>query len=100
VSVVKKRTPPRKSSPKKRARKAARPARKPATKAKAKKRGVDFNPIKRDIRAQIARLEAQLGPPEAHALAADQESVITLGKLQQLNALMTEICQPSMVIGS
>jgi hypothetical protein len=97
--VVKKRTP-RKSSPKKRVKKAARPVRKSASKARAKKGGVDFNPIKKDIRAQIAKLQAQLGPPEAHALAADQESVITLGKLQQLNALMTDICQPNMIIGS
>jgi len=98
--VVKKRTPSRKSSPKKRAKTPARPARKAATKAKAKKGGVDFNPIKKDIRAQIAKLEAQLGPPEAHALAADQASVQTLAKLQQLNQLMTDICQPNMIIGS
>lgn len=98
--MVKKRTPPRKSSPKKRAKKPARPVRKSASKTKAKKGGVDFNPIKRDIRAQIAKLEARLGPPEAHALAADQASVVTLGKLQQLSAMMTDLCQPNMIIGS
>jgi hypothetical protein len=95
--VVKKRTPPRKSSPKKRAKK---PARRPTTKARASKAGVDFRPIKRDIKAHIAKLEAQLGPAEARALAADQESVVTLGKLQRLDALMTDICQPNMIIGS
>jgi len=95
--VVKKRTPPRKSSAKKRPTK---PARKPATKAKAKRRGVDFRPIKRDLKAHIAKLEAQLGPPEARALAVDQESVQTLAKLHQINQLMTDVCQPNMIIGS
>lgn len=97
--MVKKRTP-RKSSPKKRVKKAARPVRKSASKPRAKRGGVDFNPIKRDIKAQIAKLEARLGPPETHALAADQDSVVTLGKLQRLDALMTDLCQPSMIIGS
>ncbi len=95
--MVKKRTPPRKSSPKKRPKK---PARRPATSARSSKGGVDFRPIKRDIKARIASLQAQLGPPEAHALAADQESVVTLGKLQRLDALMTDICQPNMILGS
>ena len=95
--MVKKRTPPRKSSPTKRAKK---PARRPATKARASKGAVDFRPIKRDIKAHIAKLQAQLGPPEAHALAADQASVVTLGKLQQLDLLMTDLCQPNMIIGS
>jgi hypothetical protein len=45
-------------------------------------------------------LEAQLGPVEARALAADQGPVRTLEKLHQLSALMTDICQPTMVIGS
>ena len=98
--MVKKRTPPRKSSPKKRAKKAARPVRKSATKAKAPRRGIDLNPVKKSLRAHIAKLEAQLGPAEARAIAADQEPVRTLEKLHRLNALMTEICQPSMVIGS
>ncbi len=98
--MVKKRTPPRKSSPKKRVKKAARPVRKSASKARASKAGVDLNPVKKGLRAHIAKLQAQLGPPEAHALAADQESVRTLAKLQQLDALMTDLCTPTMVIGS
>ena len=98
--MVKKRTPTRKSAPKKRAKKAARPVRKSATKAKAPRGGLDFNPVKKSLRAHIAKLEARLGPAEVRALAADQEPVRTLEKLHQLNALMTEICQPSMVIGS
>ena len=98
--MVKKRTPPRKSSTKKPARKAARPARKSASKARSSRGAIDFNPVKRSLRAHIARLEARLGPAEARALAADQESVMTLEKLHQLNNLMTDICQPSMVIGS
>jgi hypothetical protein len=98
--VAKKRTPARKSSPKKKARKAARPVRKSATKAKAPRGVVDFRPVKKSLTAHIAKLEAQLGPVEARALAADQGPVRTLEKLHQLSALMTDICQPTMVIGS
>ena len=98
--MVKKRTPPRKSSPKKPARKAARPARKPASEAMRRKGVVDFNPIKKDLKAHIAKLEAELGSTEARALAADQESVTTLRKLRQLDDMMTDLCAPTMVIGS
>lgn len=98
--MVKKRTPARKSAPKKRARKAARPARKSASKARPSKGVVDFNPIKKDLKAHIAKLEARLGAPEAVALAADQESAATLQKLRQLDQLMTDLCAPTMVIGS
>ena len=98
--MVKKRTPPRKSSPKKRAKKAARPVRKSASKARSTKGGVDFNPVNKGIRAQIARLQARLGGVEARAAALDPGPWETLDKLNRLNELMTDLCQPTMVIGS
>lgn len=98
--MVKKRTPARKSSPKKRAKKPARPARKSTTKARPPRGVIDFNPVKKSLRAHIAKLESRLGPAEARALAADQEPVRTLAKLQQLDQLMTDLCTPTMVIGS
>jgi hypothetical protein len=99
--VVKKRTPPRKSSPKKRTKKTARPARKTAgTKARPAGRGIDFNPVKERLRAHIRKLELQLGGAEARAAALDPAPWDTLDKLHRLNSLMSEVCQPTMVIGS
>ena len=100
--MVKKRTPPRKSSGKKRVTKAARPVRK-AARAKAKAAapgGVDFNPVKKRLRAHIAELEAKLGGPEARAAAVDKTPFETLDKLKALNERLTDLCQPTMVIGS
>jgi hypothetical protein len=100
--VVKKRTPPRKSSAKKRVKKAARPARKAAgAKAKAAAPGgVNFNPVKKQLRAHIAELEAKLGGPEARAAAVDKTPFETLDKLKAVNRQLTDLCQPTMVIGS
>jgi hypothetical protein len=102
--VVKKRTPTRKASSrksatKKTARKAARPARKAAaSRAKATAGGVDFNPVKKQLRAHIAKLERQLGGPEARAAAADTAAYDTLDQLKALNPQLTFLCQPTMVI--
>ena len=93
--MVKKRTPPRKSSPKKRVKKATRPVRKAAAKPQG---GVDFRPVKRDLKAHIARLQTQLAAPEARGLTGEEET--TLGKLREIDRLMSEVCQPNMVIGS
>jgi hypothetical protein len=99
--VAKKRTPPRKSSSaKKRVKKAARPARKVATTRAMPARGVDFNPVKAQLRAHIAKLERQLGGPEARAGAVDQRPFETLDQLKVLNATLTNICQPTMIIGN
>lgn len=92
--MVKKRTPPRKSPPKKRVKKVPRAAR---ASASAK---IDFNPVKEKLRAHIKKLEQQLGGPQARAAAVDPAAWETFDKLNQINTLMTEVCQPNMVIGS
>jgi uncharacterized protein (DUF1501 family) len=95
--VVKKRTPARKSfSSKKRVKnaKAARPVRKAA----AARGGVDFNPVKKQLRAHIAKLEKQLGGPEARTAAVDLKGWDTLDQLKTLNQQLTDLCQPTMVI--
>jgi hypothetical protein len=96
--VAKKRTPPRKSSSAKRVRKPSRPTRK-AAKAKPKPK-VDFRPVKKQLRAHIAKLERRLGGPEARAAAADQKEYETLDQLKALNQQLTAFCFPSMVINS
>jgi uncharacterized protein (DUF1501 family) len=98
--VVKKRTPTRKASSKKKpARKAARPARKAAApRARAAAGGVDFNPVKKQLRAHIAKLERQLGGPEARATAVDLKAFDTLDQLKALNQQLSDLCQPTMVI--
>lgn len=99
--MVKKRTPPRKSSPKKRTKKAARPARKTAgTKARPAERGINLNPVKERLRAHIRKLELQLGGAEARVAALDARPWDTLDKLHELDRLMTDVCTPTMVIGS
>ena len=99
--MAKKRKPSRKSSSSstKRARKAARAPRR-ATK-RAKPKGVDFNPVKKQLRAQIEKLEKRLGGPAARAFAApaDEEAFKTLDGLKAVNLEMTRLCFPSMVIG-
>lgn len=99
--MAKKRTPSRKSSSSstKRARKAARPARKAASK-RAKPRGVDFNPVKKQLRAQIEKLEKQMGGAAARAAAApaDEGAYRTLDRLKALNRELTDMCFPTMVI--
>lgn len=96
--MTKKRAPSRKSSsPKKRVRKAARPKRKAVART-APTRGVDFNPVKKQLRAHIAKLEKQLGGPEARATAVDLKGWDTLDSLKALNQQMTDLCQPTMVI--
>ena len=80
--MVKKRKSSSKSKGKK---KAARPRRRSAPKAP---KGVDFNPVKKQLRAHIEKLEKGLGPyPEA-----------TLTKLKALQQEMTELCFPTMII--
>jgi hypothetical protein len=96
--VVKKRTPPRKSSSAKRVRKASRPTRKAATRQAKPK--VDFRPVKKQLRAHIAKLERRLGGPEARAAAADPKEYETLDQLKALNQQLTAFCFPSMVINS
>lgn len=98
--MVKKRKPaPKPSSSKKRVKK-AKPVRKAAsTRAKAT-RGVDFNPVKKQLKAHIARLEKKLGGPEARAAAVDLKEWEALDQLRSLNDQMTNICQPTMVIGN
>lgn len=104
--MSKKRTSSRKSSSstKKRATTASRPARKPArTKAAVRAmraRGVDFNPVKKELRAHIAKLEKQLGGSEARAAAVDKTPYETLDELREINQRLTNICQPTMVIGN
>jgi hypothetical protein len=98
--VAKKRTPPRKSSSAKRVKKASRPARKTATKRATPAGGVDFRPVKAQIRAHIAKLEKRLGGPEARAAAADPKEYETLDQLRALNQQLTTFCFPSMVINS
>ena len=97
--MVKKRKPaPKPSSSKKRVKK-AKPVRKAAS-TRAKARGVDFKPVKRQLRAHIAKLEKQLGGPEARAAAVDLQGWEALDQLKALNDQMTNICQPTMVIGN
>ena len=100
--MAKKRKPSRKSSSPstKRARKAARAPRR-ATSKRAEPKGVDFNPVKRQLRAQIEKLEKRLGGPAARATAApaDEEAFKTLDRLKAVNREMTSLCFPSMVIG-
>ena len=97
--MVKKRTPPRKSSsPKKRVKKAARPKRKAPVARAMPTAGVDFNPVKKQLRAHIAKLEKQLGGPEARAAAVDLKGFETLDQLKTLNQQLTDLCFPSMVI--
>lgn len=99
--MAKKRTPTRKSSTaRKRVTKAARPRRKKATARAMPTRGVNFNPVKRELRAHIAKLEKQLGGAEGRAAAPDQRAYETLDQLKALNAQLTNICQPTMVIGN
>jgi hypothetical protein len=84
--VVKKRKSSSKSKGKK---KPARPRRRSAPKVP---KGVDFNPVKKQLRAHIEKLEKSLGPyPEAKA----QD---TLTKLKALQQEMTELCFPTMII--
>lgn len=96
--MVKKRTPSRKSSSPKRVKKALRPPRKAA--AKRAKPAVDFNPVKKQLRAHIAKLERRLGGPEARAAAMDTKQFETLDQLKALNDQLTTMCFPSMVIQS
>ncbi len=98
--MVKKRTPPRKASSAKRVKKASRPTRKTATKRAKPAGGVDFRPVKAQIRAHIAKLEKRLGGPEARAAAADPKEYETLDQLKALNQQLTAFCFPSMVINS
>jgi hypothetical protein len=60
--------------------------------------GVDFNPVKKQLRAHIAKLEKQLGGPEARATAVDLKGFETLDQLKTLNQQLTDLCFPSMVI--
>ena len=96
--MAKKRTPPRRSSSSKRVKKPSRPTRKAA--AKQAKPKVDFRPVKKQIRAHIARLERRLGGPEARAAAADPKEFETLDQLRALNLQLTAMCSPTMVINS
>ncbi len=98
--MVKKRTPPRKASSAKRVKKASRPTRKAATRQSKPKPKVDFRPVKKQIRAHIARLERRLGGTEARAAAADPKEYETLDQLKALNQQLTSFCFPSMVINS
>ena len=98
--MVKKRTPSRKASSAKRVKKAVRPARKSATKRAKPAGGVNFKPVKAQIRAHIAKLERRLGGPEARAAAADPKEYETLDQLRALNQQLTTMCFPSMVINS
>ena len=97
--MVKKRTSPRKpSSPKKKVKKATRPKRKAPVARAMPAAGVDFNPVKKQLRAHIAKLEKQLGGPEARATAVDLKGFETLDQLKTLNDQLTTLCQPTMVI--
>jgi hypothetical protein len=99
--VVKKRTPTRKrSSAKKTAKKASRPARSAATKRTraAAGGGVDFNPVKKQLRAHIAKLERKLATAEARAAVVDPAASESLKQLKALNEQLTTMCFPSMVI--
>jgi hypothetical protein len=99
--VSKKRTPPRKSSStKRRVTRATRPARKKVAARATRAGGVDFNPVKKELRAHIAKLEKQLGGPEARAAAADKSPYETLDELRAINQRLTSLCQPTMVIGN
>jgi uncharacterized protein involved in exopolysaccharide biosynthesis len=98
--VAKKRTPTRKkSTARKTAKKPARSTRASATKrTRASAGGVDFNPVKKQLRAHIARLERKLATAEARAAVVDPGAFESLNQLKALNDQLTTMCFPSMVI--
>jgi hypothetical protein len=77
------------SSKSKRKKKAARPRRKSVQSAP---KGIDFNPVKKQLKAHIEKLEKEAGAfPDAKA----QD---TLTKLKTLQNAMTDLCIPTMII--
>ena len=100
--MAKKLPPARKStSSKKRVKKAAtvtRAGRKPAAARRTSSGGVNFNPVKKQLKAHIAKLEKQLGGSQARATAVDQGGWDTLDQLKALNQQLSFLCQPTMVI--
>jgi hypothetical protein len=59
---------------------------------------VDFNPVKKQLRAHIAKLERKLATAEARAAGVDPAAFESLNQLKALNDQLTTMCFPSMVI--
>jgi hypothetical protein len=59
---------------------------------------VDFNPVKKQLRAHIAKLERKLATAEARAAVVDPAAFESLNQLKALNDQLTTMCFPSMVI--
>jgi hypothetical protein len=59
---------------------------------------VDFNPVKKQLRAHIAKLERKLATAEARAAVVDPAASESLKQLKALNEQLTTMCFPSMVI--
>ena len=63
--------------------------------AKKTVKGVDFNPVKRQLAAHIARLEKQYG---AGAVAVDSRQQEIVAKLRGLQRELSDLCAPTMTL--
>lgn len=81
----------RKASRKPAAKKKRKPARR--TTKKAAPRGVDFNPVKKQLASHIAKFEKKYGTEPL-----DPEAAAKLTRLRAVSQEMTDICFPSMIL--
>ena len=74
-------------------KKAARPRRRASAKKAVK--GVDFNPVKRQLATHIAKLEKMYG---AETPGADERQQATVTRLRALQNELSQLCVPSMIL--
>jgi hypothetical protein len=74
-------------------KKTARPKRRASAKKAVK--GVDFNPVKRQLSAHIAKLEKMYG---AGAPGADEKQQATVVRLRALQDELSRLCVPTMIL--